>query len=277
MRLTGGASRIILTGLFCAGLGCASLAGTGSKEVRVLVYNIHAGWSPSGQSNLERVAAVIRELQADVVLLQEVDRNTTRSGNVDQIARLSELTGLHAAFGKTLPYQGGDYGIAILSRWPIASDTLIRLPVEPPQQRAGGLYEPRGALYTVLARPGGELHVVNTHIDASREDHYRRQEIRTVAEIGARGRARARTLVGGDLNAEPGTDVVNNILAQSWRDAFALCGTGEGLTYPWDIPVKRIDYLLLSDGWRCREARVVENDASDHRPVFVRLEAIPMR
>jgi endonuclease/exonuclease/phosphatase family metal-dependent hydrolase len=255
--------------------GCTHVAASAAPDVRVLVYNIHAGWDPAGQVNLERVAALVRGLHADIVLLQEVDRYTTRSNRVDQIGRLAALTGMHSAFGKTLDYQGGEYGIAILSRWPIARDTLIPLPVDPPQQRAGGVYEPRGVLHAVLRRPGGDVHVFNTHIDPSPDDRYRRQEIRTVAAEAARARQHGRVLVGGDLNAEPGSAVLEYITGEGWRDAFALCGTGEGLTYPWDTPVKRIDYLLLSNGWHCREARVLENDASDHRPVFFRLAAIP--
>src|SRR5205085_9000055 len=85
--------------------------------LHVLVYNIHAGKDAKGVDSLERVAALVKETAADVVLLQEVDRNTTRSGNVDQVATLTHLTGLYGEFGKSLDYQGGDYGIAILSRW----------------------------------------------------------------------------------------------------------------------------------------------------------------
>jgi endonuclease/exonuclease/phosphatase family metal-dependent hydrolase len=260
-----------LLALLAGTLACTQLALTAEPDVRVLVYNIHAGWDPAGQVNLERVAELVRTTGADIVLLQEVDRMTTRSNRVDQVARLSGLTRFHAAFGRTLDYQGGHYGIAILSRWPILRDTLIQLPVEPPQQRAGGSYEPRGMLHAVVDRPGMRIHVFNTHMDASRDDHYRRQEIRTVAAVAASARERERVLLGGDLNAEPGSAVVNYVTGEGWRDAFAECGTGDGLTYPYDVPVKRIDYLLLSNGWRCREARVLESDVSDHRPLLVRL------
>nr|MDQ3389574.1 hypothetical protein [Gemmatimonadota bacterium] len=127
---------------------CAShgVAPAPASEVRVLIYNMHAGKDAGGVNNLERMATVVRETGADLVLLQEVDRGTLRSGGVDQPATLARLTGLHAAFGSTLDYQGGEYGIALLSRWPILSDTLLSLPVEPPQERAGGSREPRGML-----------------------------------------------------------------------------------------------------------------------------------
>jgi endonuclease/exonuclease/phosphatase family metal-dependent hydrolase len=237
--------------------------------MRVLVYNIHAGKDAKGVDNLARVAELVRSTNADIALLQEVDRGTTRSGKVDQPDVLSKLTGFDIAFGKTLDYQGGDYGIAILSRWPIRNDTLIRLPVNPPQARSGGLYEPRGALRATIQVPGGSVEVVNTHIDAAREDFYRRQEMTTILQLAAQ---RQSTLVGGDLNAEPGSAVIEMIRGSPVRDAWAECGTGAGLSYPADKPVKRIDYLLVPSGWRCVTGTVIETDASDHRPVLFVLQ-----
>lgn len=96
------------------------------------------------------MAEVVRTAGADIVLLQEVDRNTVRSGNVDQVAELTRLTGMHAQFGKSLDYQGGEYGIAILSRWPIIAREVVDLKVTPPQVRAGGSTEPRVALVVTI-------------------------------------------------------------------------------------------------------------------------------
>jgi hypothetical protein len=68
------------------------------EPLRVLVYNIHAGKDLEGKGNLGRIADIIVASQADLVLLQEVDRNTERSGAVDQVAVLAQLTGYHGAF-----------------------------------------------------------------------------------------------------------------------------------------------------------------------------------
>jgi endonuclease/exonuclease/phosphatase family metal-dependent hydrolase len=214
------------------------------REVRVLVYNIHAGKDAAGIDNLARVADLVRQTRADVVLLQEVDRGTRRSGGVDQPAVLASSTGFSVAFGKTLDYDGGEYGIAILSRWPIRNQDLNRLPVNPPQQRAGGSYEPRGAQRVIVRAPGGDLALVNTHLDASRDDHYRRQESRTVLAIARAVGTPA--LVGGDFNSTPDSDVQAEIKAGGLRDAWLECGRGDGLTYPADAPTKRIDYLYLT-------------------------------
>ena len=238
-----------------------------------MVYNIHAGKDAGGTDNLQRVAALVAETRADVVLLQEVDRGTQRSAGVDHVAELRRMTGFHGAFGRTLDYQGGQYGIAILSRWPIVADTMIQLPVVPPQERAGGSYEPRGALHVRVALPGGSdtLDVINTHLDPGGNPHYRRQEIAGVLRaISATGGTL--TFLGGDLNATPDDSAIASIAGSGLRDAWAACrAAGPGLTYPASTPVKRIDYLWLPPRARCVEARVLETQASDHRPVLVTL------
>ena len=270
-RLRRVAASLGTTALLAAAAACSTARlSSGEKSARVLVYNIHAGKDAKGVDNLERVAALVDSLKADIVLLQEVDRNTTRSGRVDQPATLARLTGLNAAFGNSLDFQGGEYGIAILSRWPISSDTTVPLPVVPPQARSGGSYEPRAALRVIIDTPAGPLAVVNTHLDPTGDDHWRRQEIRTVLAIVASLRSRGvPTFMGGDLNSTPESATQDTVRAAGLRDAWTTCGNGDGLTYPADSSTKRIDYLYLSGSATCARALVVRTDASDHRPLFV--------
>ncbi|HET7550825.1 MAG TPA: glycoside hydrolase family 3 N-terminal domain-containing protein [Gemmatimonadaceae bacterium] len=261
----------------CATLSCASIrtaappAPAPGITARVLVYNIHAGKDAAGADNLAGVAKLVRTSGADVVLLQEVDQGTRRSGGVDQPAVLAARTGMHVAFGSSLDYDGGEYGVAILSRWPIVRDTLIHLPVTPPQQRAGGSYEPRGALRVQIASPMGRLTVIDTHLDPSRDDHWRRQEADTIASLVAQARrSGALVIAGGDFNSTP-ESAVQAALRDGMRDSWTECAKGDGFTYPADVPVKRIDYLYLGDSIHCRSARVVETRVSDHRPLLVEL------
>ena len=277
MGIPGGvASRGALATLLL-GIGSASCA-TGRAPsplpplpIRVMVYNIHAGKDAAGADNLERVADLIRRTVADVVLLQEVDRGTRRSAGVDQPVVLAQLTGLHVAFGKILAYQGGDYGIAILSRWPIIAETTVPLKVDPPQERAGGSYEPRVALRAILKTPAGEVTIVNTHLDASREDRWRRQEIANVLAIA--DSTRGVLILGGDFNSTPESDVQQSVRSRGLRDAWPTCarggGDGGGLTYPADSSVKRIDYLFFRERTGCTRAEVIATQASDHRPLVV--------
>lgn len=238
------------------------------------MFNIHAGKDAAGADNLEGVASLVGRTSADIVLLQEVDRATRRSGLVDQPAVLASRTGFHAAFGSTLGYDGGEYGIAILSRWPILRDTLFPLRIEPPQQRAGGSLEPRGALRVVVASPHGSITLFNTHLDPSREDRWRRQEAAGVRALVESARASGAPLVlaGGDFNSTPESAVQEALRAAGgMRDAWLECGRGDGFTYPADSAIKRIDYLFLTGGVRCTLAEVIVTSVSDHRPLLVTL------
>lgn len=271
----------LVLALLASAVGCvtrtrsavdAQPAGT----VRVLVYNIHAGKDAKGVDNLQGVIALIRETRADLVLLQEVDQGTRRSGVVDQPAVLAVGSGLHAVFGSALDYDGGKYGVATLSRWPIAFDTLYRLPVDPPQERAGGSREPRGLLRADVMSPYGTIVVFNTHIDASREDTWRQQEARVlVSTVTTARQSRPVVLLGGDMNSTPESAVQQILREPGLRDAFAECGQGAGLTFPSDSAVKRIDYLYLSGTMRCARAEVPETKVSDHRPLLVEVLVSP--
>ncbi|HSJ06937.1 MAG TPA: endonuclease/exonuclease/phosphatase family protein [Longimicrobiales bacterium] len=251
---------------------CLPAAGPADSHLRVLTYNIHAGRDAEQAPNLDRVAAVILDAAADVVLLQEVDRRTLRSGGEDHYDTLMRLTGMHGGFASSLDYQGGEYGVAVLSRHPIDSAQTVRLHVQPPQERAGGSFEPRVGIHVVLRTPRGPVHVVNTHLDPAGEATFRHQEvIALLAHASGSVPPDAALIVGGDLNARPDTPEVA-ALRLSFTDAWERCGDGgPGFSYPAHRPDRRIDYILFR-GLRCTSSRVIDSGASDHRPVLAILQ-----
>lgn len=253
--------------------GCAT---TGmhrdANELRVLVYNIHAGTDAGRVDNLERVATLIREVRADLVLLQEVDSATERSRRTDQLTVLGSATGLHRAFGGTLDFQGGRFGLGVLSRFPMRSQRVVMLSGDADPATAKPR-EPRGALHVVVALPSGDLHVVDTHLDASRGDAWRHQEAARLAALSDSLRATgARLIVGGDFNATPESGVHGIMRDAGMRDAWAECGSGPEATFPAAQPARRIDYLYLHGTLRCVRAEVLTSEASDHRAVLVVLK-----
>jgi endonuclease/exonuclease/phosphatase family metal-dependent hydrolase len=257
-----------------AAAGCSLPFTKKDNTVRVLVYNIHAGKDADGRPNLDAVAALIHTLSADVVLLQEVDRGTKRSGGVDQLQVLMDQTTFGGAFGRTLDYDGGLYGIAALSRDGIGFIDTAPLHVNPAQARAGGSLEPRGALITVATTRLGRWQAITTHLDASAGDEYRQQEADRLREIlRERGATGTPLILGGDMNATPDSAVIKKVLGFGLRDAWTECGEGDGFTYPASKPVKRIDYLFLTGTLRCTSARVIDTQASDHRPLLVTVVA----
>jgi endonuclease/exonuclease/phosphatase family metal-dependent hydrolase len=248
--------------------GCSTMTRS-PAPIRVLTYNIHAGKDAQQVDNLERIAALIDSAAADIVLLQEVDRRTQRARGVDHFAELRRLTGMYGFFGKSLDFQGGEYGIAVLSRWPADSVRAFVLKIDGPPE--GSTYEPRSALHVRVQTPAGSLDVVNTHLDARASGAFRRQELVAIlAHMKQAVAGGAPLLFGGDLNARPATDDVTAV-AFALSDAFATCGVGAGETFPAHAPDRRIDYIFFR-GARCRTARVIKTQASDHRPMLAIME-----
>jgi endonuclease/exonuclease/phosphatase family metal-dependent hydrolase len=198
-------------------------------------------------------------LQPDLVALQEVDRGVERTGFVDQATVLGELTGLTPTFGDFMPYQGGHYGMAVLSRWPTVGTTNLRLPDGE---------EPRSALAVRVQSPtsGREVEFVGIHL------------YRTAAERLAQARALAKHLEGstvpvilaGDFNSEPGSEVVA-FLSRSWH--FIDKGA-DHFTFSSFAPEQEIDFIAYrpADAFSVvTQSLLDEPVASDHRPVFVEL------
>ncbi|HAW94738.1 MAG TPA: metallophosphoesterase, partial [Phycisphaerales bacterium] len=101
--------------------GCSTTDGTGTSHqesmvIRAATYNIKHGRGMDGAIDLERTADVLRALNADIIALQEVDDRARRSGGVDQASWLAERLDMHSAYGSFMAFQGGRYGLAILSK-----------------------------------------------------------------------------------------------------------------------------------------------------------------
>lgn len=238
-------------------------------DLTVVSFNIRAGTDLEGRPSLDRVAALLDTLGADITLLQEVDRGTARSGGLDQLAELRRLTGMHGIFGPAIEFDGGEYGLGLLSRWPIADSAVVSLTARLPRDMVDETYEARIALHAVVAAPAGDLHLFNTHLNTG-QGTYRRQElIGLMAEVHRRAGADGTVIVGGDFNATPDSD---EIVAMTLflNDAWAICGEGAGFTFPADDPVRRIDYLFLR-AVGCTMAHLPATTVSDHRPVVVRI------
>lgn len=99
-----------------------------SVDLTLLTWNILHGANDEGDLNLEAKGRYISIQAADLVFLQEIDENCERSGSVDQMAILGQITGMDAAFGSFMPYQGGRYGLGTLSSLPVRSTRSLRLP-----------------------------------------------------------------------------------------------------------------------------------------------------
>lgn len=227
--------------------------------VRVLAYNIHHGEGMDEVVDLERIADLIRSVDPDLVALQEVDSATTRTDGVHQAAELGRLTGLEPVFGAFMPYQGGAYGMALLSRWPIASSRNLRLP--------DGA-EPRTALAVTVASPttGRRVRFVGIHFYRT-DDERLAQATRLEEHLAG---DTVPTLLAGDFNSTPDSDVMAH-LSRRW--AIVTKGA-DHLTFPSYAPDREIDFVLFrpEGRWEVAARRLLDEPvASDHRPVVVEL------
>ena len=236
----------------------------------MLQFNIHFGISRSGSVDPARIAAEIRAVRPDLVSLNEVDSRTLRSGRIDEAGYLAHATGLHAVYGPNLLWDGGLFGNAILTRYPVVEAHNLLLP------GVAGL-EPRGLL-TVTMRVGGrEVTFSSTHLSDGNEGSVSRVlEAQAVAHALRQGSEP--TIVAGDLNAEP-HDLPVRILRQYFLDAQAGGGTGRGDTVPEPAPRNRIDYVLYDSRLAVvpGSTQVRASASSDHRSVFTELALLPTR
>ncbi|MEX0794313.1 MAG: endonuclease/exonuclease/phosphatase family protein, partial [Pirellulaceae bacterium] len=234
------------------------------KQIRVLSYNIHHGRGMDDKVDLARLAKIIQSVRPDIVALQEVDRNVERSAQVDQPAELAKLTGMQVVFGGNIPLQGGDYGNALLSRWPIHRSQNHLLP-----NTDGG--EQRGVLEAEINVPGHAtpLLFLNTHLDHRRADAQRLDSAKQINQWVEKSPRRP-ALLAGDLNATPESPTLGE-----FKKHWTPSNTEPRLTIPVKEPNRQIDFVLFSpeDRWTVVETTVLnEPVASDHLPILAVLE-----
>lgn len=231
------------------------------NTLRVITYNIHHAEGLDRRVDTFRIAEFIRQTNADIVALQEVDRHTERIDQRDSLLELAQWTRMNVSFGKNIDHQGGDYGNALLSRFPIQSSQNIKLPrIDEGEQR--------GLLETIVDAHGTEIRILNTHLDHRGSDDERIAGCKEIVRFLETGKSMP-TIVCGDMNATPGSEPLR-ILTNVLLDAWSTAGDGNGYTIPVHQPNRRIDYILYqpTGSLRPMHAFVSHGIASDHLPVF---------
>ena len=240
-----------------------------SSALRVLSYNIHHGRGVDNKLSLERIAAVIRQADADVVALQEVDQGCGRSDRKLQVQELEKLTGYYGVFGKAIDFDGGEYGQAVLSRWPIKQSTVHRLPNE--QQPNGSMREQRIVLEAIVPSEAGTIRFLGTHLDHSKEDLREQQATavdRLLDAVSFADTKSIATVLAGDFNDVPKSRTLG-CFEKRWQVEPRIENRNLA-TYPSESPRTRIDYVAVDQaGTLVLDSLEVvpEPLASDHRPV----------
>ena len=240
------------------------------QSLRVMTYNIYGAraTSPANAADLDAIAEVIRRQNPDFVTLNEVDVFTNRTGkDVHQARDLAEKLGMEWHFSKAIDRDGGEYGDAVLSKYPILEKRSYRLPCAAEQPG-----EDRSLCVIRVQIDGKDLYVASTHLDHHSGDASRlvqATEIRRIRDTELEGDL----ILCGDLNAIPSSNVIATMTS-------FLTNTGpiDQYTFPSDDPSRKIDYIMYApiEHFGVQNCQVVSRgdqqvggvDASDHRPVI---------
>lgn len=252
-------------------IGCShtrQLAAT-FAPLTVLSYNIHHGNPPSkpqGFIDLDTIMATIKASGAELIAIQELDSMTARSNRVYQLKVLAERLEMYYHFERTIPYEGGAYGIGILSKYPLEEIKAYQLPAI-----TGVPTEPRKLLVAKVKVNGLPLYFGCTHIDFKNREVKMRQVqecVRALASLKAQ-----RLVIGGDFNATPDEESIRYLVQH-----YAHAGSNDKFTIPVLNPQKKIDYIFY------RQHRLIfkrdsvltsHNYGSDHLPVMAAFSMEP--
>ncbi len=255
---------IVATAVFALVLLTGCQSGTSESEsvaqsdtLRVLAYNIHHGEGMDEVIDLQRIADLINEVDPDLVALQEVDSVVTRTNGVDQAAEIGRLTNMQPIFGRFMAYQGGAYGMAVLSRLPVLESTNVRLPDGD---------EPRSVVSAVIDLPSGNaLRFNGIHFYRSEQERYAQA---TALEAWLDDQETMPTMLAGDFNSYRGDSVMTH-LEQGW---YVVDKGEDENTFPSWEPDREIDYFMWqpSDAFSIIHQEMLDEPViSDHRPLII--------
>lgn len=235
----------------------------GNKPVlKIMTYNIRHG-APIHKANndiqLKGIAEAINAQKPDIVALEEVDSMTQRAP-IDEAKELGKLTGMHYFFSKTIDFEGGKYGDAILSRYPILSTQHVELPMPNSSGEARAL-----GVITIEPFRGIKINFAVTHLDLKKEN--RIAEINQIIHISKQ--SEHPFILAGDFNASPSSEEIK-LLGSEFTFA---CDTNCPLTFPSDNPHVTIDYIALNPAaaslFSVGSYKAIEHiEASDHLPLM---------
>lgn len=237
-------------------------------ELTLVSYNIHSGIGTDGRFDLHRVGEVLREINADIIALQEVGDFRHLTSREDQPEHLAELLGMHMAFGPNVVRNGRRYGNAILSRLPILKSKNYDLSV---QRR-----EPRGALRCDLDLGGGrQLHLFCLHLGLTSRERRRQEALLLSADILRDAVRKDPVVVCGDFNYW-GNGAVPSLVRKAIHDAALELRT-PARTYPTRLPLLRLDRIFVDVTVKplsiYPHRSALSAVASDHLPLVMRFEA----
>ncbi|MGE5629631.1 MAG: endonuclease/exonuclease/phosphatase family protein [Caulobacteraceae bacterium] len=232
--------------------GFNEFTGLRKSNLKVMTYNIHRGINRRNKLDIDGIVDTIKSADPDIVALQEVERFSVRTRFQDQVKLIADKLSMNYAYGKSINIISGQFGNAILSKYPIEEYEVVKLP---------SVKENRTLLKAVVSVSGTKITVYNTHLGLNQ---YEREE--QVTEIKKIIGNNKRFILAGDFNSS--VDKLG-ALTGTLKDCAAYTkGEKEKPTFENNEIRERIDYIFTSGDFRVKEYDVPESEASDHYPVI---------
>ena len=224
------------------------------NTLKLMSYNIKNANGMDNVCNFQRIANVINNTSPDVVAIQEVDSMTNRSGQKYVLGEIAERTQMHGYFAPAIDYDGGKYGIGLLTK---------QVPLRLQSLPLPGREEAR----TLILAEFTDYIYCCTHMSLPEEDRMKSLEL-----VKAFTSSSTKPLfLAGDMNAEPESGFIKEL-----QKDFQILSNPKQHTFPAPDPKETIDYIAMlkqnAKGFAVISAKVInEPMASDHRPILVEL------
>lgn len=236
------------------------------ETVTIMTYNIHGGIPSNGTvTDLPAIADVIKEAAPDVVMLQEVDSGTVTSGKLNQARELASLGSFaYFYYANAIATDGGGFGVALLSKYPIENPSKTLLP----KLDAPGYVEQRLLCKAQIRFTGNMVYTVATsHFDLT--DANRQAGVTVI--IDELKQSAFPVIFGGDFNVTPDNSIITKLTAAGY---VKTCSSGCA-SFSATSPTKEIDYIMYNPAGRFSVVShqvVTGTTASDHLPVVAKLK-----
>ena len=227
------------------------------NTLKLMSYNIKNANGMDNVCNFQRIANVINNTSPDVVAIQEVDSMTNRSGQKYVLGEIAERTQMHGYFAPAIDYDGGKYGIGLLTK---------QVPLRLQSLPLPGREEAR----TLILAEFADYIYCYTHMSLTADDRMKSLEL-----VKAFTSSSTKPLfLAGDMNAEPESGFIKEL-----QKDFQILSNPKQHTFPAPDPKETIDYIATlkqnAKGFAVISAKVInEPMASDHRPILVELRTV---
>ncbi len=225
-----------------------------------LTFNIHSANNQAGNVTLEQIIEEIKETDAQIIGLQEVENRMPRSDYKDQARLIAEELGYHYYYGENINILGVQYGNALLSKYPIIDAQNHKLPKK--------LLEPRGLIEARIDVEGTPYHVYVTHLGLNPVE--RDMQIDYINEQVSK--REGNIFILGDFNNHPDSEEMQKLDTFMVDSAAALDKCDLFTFTNWiETPKERIDRIYVSEQIDLKHHEVMLSEVSDHRRVITQI------